>query len=220
MDGSLDGSVQAPVAFPVGSNAFRYLNQLQVGEGKARTFSPRRGIETLFVIVSEASGEARVNGTLRVRGDADLVLVVPGGLRFGPAAELSVSGAVVITAATELLFASPSSPELVDLIIPPSVRPADDIRLTRLGLSDARAVRILREDIDPRTGEFLGTGLFGSIEGRFAVAAGNVSFQNAIAFVDGATLELLAVRGGSVEVDLTAARALRPAVVRLGGNVF
>jgi filamentous hemagglutinin family protein len=87
------------VASASGSHLFHSFRQLDVQGGEHATFSGPPGVEH---VIARVTGGLRseVNGTLEVAIDgADLLLMNPSGVLFGPGATLEVDGAVHVTSA-------------------------------------------------------------------------------------------------------------------------
>ncbi|MEM1425434.1 MAG: filamentous hemagglutinin N-terminal domain-containing protein [Cyanobacteria bacterium P01_H01_bin.130] len=87
-----------------GGNLFHSFQAFTVPDGVTANFRVPTDVQRVLTRVS--SGEpATVNGTLRVGGSADLFLLAPGGVFFGPNARLDVGGSFVASTADRMTFA-------------------------------------------------------------------------------------------------------------------
>lgn len=86
-----------------GSNLFHSFFNFNVEPGERLYFANPGGIETIF---SRVTGNtlSRIFGTLGVNGGADLFLLNPNGILFGPNARLDVSGSFLATTADRFTF--------------------------------------------------------------------------------------------------------------------
>ena len=108
-----------------GANLFHSFREFNVDEGRGAYFVNPVGIEN---ILGRVTGNSRSNilGTLGVLGNANLFLINPNGIIFGPNASLDVGGSFVATTANAVwlgdtgLF-SASKPETSNLL---SVKPS------------------------------------------------------------------------------------------------
>ena len=86
-----------------GANLFHSFREFNVGEGRGAYFSNPNGVENIF---SRVTGGSRSNilGTLGVLGEANLFLINPNGILFGPNANLDVPGSFTATTANGIRF--------------------------------------------------------------------------------------------------------------------
>lgn len=87
-----------------GGVLFHSFEQLNVGEGRSLYFANPNGIAQIF---SRVTGNQRseILGTLGVLGNADLYLLNPNGVLFGPKAQLDLSGSFAATTAATVKVA-------------------------------------------------------------------------------------------------------------------
>ena len=85
------------------ANLFHSFSAFNVGDGQRVYFGDQPGIENIF---SRVTGGARsdIMGTLGVLGSADLFLINPNGIVFGPNARLDVNGSFVASTADGIQF--------------------------------------------------------------------------------------------------------------------
>ena len=87
-----------------GGNLFHSFQSFTVPDATTASFVVPTDV--LRVLARVSSGEpATVNGTLRAGGTADLFLLAPGGVFFGPNAQLDVGGSFVASTADQMTFA-------------------------------------------------------------------------------------------------------------------
>jgi len=112
-----------------GRNLFHSFEQLSVGTGQTATFANSGAIDS---ILARVTGKAisNIDGRLAVQGHANLFLLNPNGIVFGPNAQLQVSGSFVATTAshikladgTEFSAANPSSAPLLTVNVTPGLQ--------------------------------------------------------------------------------------------------
>jgi filamentous hemagglutinin family protein len=112
-----DGTLGTTVAPPVGNvynidggtikgtNQFHSFGQLNVGTGDIASFNGPAGIQNIISRVTGGSG-SQIDGTLRSTiSGANLFLMNPSGILFGPNAQLDVSGSFHATTANYIALA-------------------------------------------------------------------------------------------------------------------
>ncbi|WP_261219741.1 filamentous hemagglutinin N-terminal domain-containing protein [Ancylothrix sp. D3o] len=87
-----------------GINLFHSFEQFNVGEGTGVYFSNPSNVENIFTRVT-GSSVSNIFGTLGVLGNANLFLLNPNGVVFGPNARLDVRGSFLATTAESFNFA-------------------------------------------------------------------------------------------------------------------
>ncbi len=104
-----------------GANLFHSFEQFNVNAGRAAFFTNPSGIEN---IISRVTGGSRseIFGTLGVLSPANLFLINPNGIIFGPNAQLNVGGSFVATTANAIQFGdqgffSASAPDAPPLLV-------------------------------------------------------------------------------------------------------
>ena len=87
-----------------GNNVFHSFERFSVGEGRRVYFENPAGVARVF---GRVTGDLRsdILGTLGVAGGADLFLLNPNGIVFGPNAQLDIAGSFVASTADRFTFA-------------------------------------------------------------------------------------------------------------------
>ncbi len=112
-----------------GSNLFHSFQEFNVGELQRVYFANPSGIETILTRVT-GSNLSNILGTLGVDGAANLFLLNPNGIVFGPQSRLDVAGSFFASTANSLVFAdgqefsatSPQAPPLLTINITPGLQ--------------------------------------------------------------------------------------------------
>jgi filamentous hemagglutinin family protein len=123
-----------------GSNLFHSFQDFNVNEGQRVYFSNPDGIENILSRVT-GSDISDILGTLGVAGNANLFLLNPNGIIFGPNARLDISGS--FTASTGSRFAFPDGSEfsatnpqalpLLNVSVPIGLQYGGESRITNRG---------------------------------------------------------------------------------------
>ncbi|MEB3292344.1 MAG: filamentous hemagglutinin N-terminal domain-containing protein, partial [Synechococcales bacterium] len=103
-----------------GSNLFHSFQQFNIGEGHGAYFANPVGIENILSRVT-GTGRSEILGKLGVLGDANLFLLNPNGIVFGPKSSLDVVGSFTATTADAIQlgdrgFFSASQPQQSGLL--------------------------------------------------------------------------------------------------------
>ena len=112
-----------------GVNLFHSFGDFNVGAGRGVYFSNPAGIENILTRVT-GSNASNILGTLGVLGNANLFLLNPNGIIFGPNARLDLRGSFLATTASSLVFGNglefsatnPQAPPLLTVNIPIGLR--------------------------------------------------------------------------------------------------
>ncbi|MGF1536673.1 MAG: filamentous hemagglutinin N-terminal domain-containing protein [Elainellaceae cyanobacterium] len=111
-----------------GENLFHSFERFSIGEGQRVYFENPAGVARVF---SRVTGETRsdILGTLGSLGGADLFLLNPNGIVFGPNARLNVGGSFVASTGDRVTFADgrefsavPQASELLSINVPLGVQ--------------------------------------------------------------------------------------------------
>jgi len=86
-----------------GNNLFHSFTEFSIKEGETITFANSSGATRIFTRVT-GEKPSKIDGTLAVKGNADLFLINPNGIIFGPNASLNLSGSFIGTTAKSVVF--------------------------------------------------------------------------------------------------------------------
>ena len=140
-----------------GHNLFHSFSEFNVSEGQGVYFNNPQGITNIFSRVT-GNNSSSILGKLGVLGNANLFLMNPNGIIFGPHASLDLGGSFVATTANAIQFNeqgvfSASSPETPPLLtVNPSAFIFNRLRPNSISLNSSREVAGERIDIFSETG--------------------------------------------------------------------
>lgn len=108
-----------------GDNLFHSFSEFNIGAGQQLYFADIATVENIISRVT-GSSSSDIYGTLGVLGDANLFLINPNGIVFGPDAQLDVRGSFVASTADSIAFengyafsaVNPTSPPLLTVNAP------------------------------------------------------------------------------------------------------
>ncbi len=173
-----------------GHNLFHSFRDFNVGEGQSVYFNNPDGVERIF---SRVTGRQRSNilGTLGVLGNADLFLVNPNGILFGPNARLDLRGSFLATTADRILFddyrfsaTNPTAPPLLTVHTP-------------IGLQMGTSPGTIRVE-----GNAINRTPFSIANGEtFGLLGGNLVLTNTQINVPSGRIELGSLRSGQVNLE-------------------
>ncbi|MFB2970615.1 filamentous hemagglutinin N-terminal domain-containing protein [Aerosakkonema sp. BLCC-F183] len=107
------------------SNLFHSFSEFNIQNGRAVYFTNPEGITNIFSRIT-ANNPSNINGILGVLGNANLFLLNPNGIIFGPNARLDLNGSFIGTTASSIKFAdgvefsatNPSETALLTVSVP------------------------------------------------------------------------------------------------------
>jgi filamentous hemagglutinin family protein len=159
-----------------GGNLFHSFSQFNIAEGDRVDFVTPVGIQNILTRVT--GGTSNIFGTLAVGGTANLFLMNPNGIVFGPNASLNIGGSFIATTANAVrlgnvgLFSASQPQSSVLLSIQPDALPFNQI--------NPQAEIVNRS----RSGLVLANG------NSAALVGGNIKFDGGILAAPGGTIEL------------------------------
>jgi filamentous hemagglutinin family protein len=166
-----------------GGNLFHSFSQFNIGNGQRVYFANPSGIENILSRVTGNNG-SNILGTLGVLGNANLFLINPNGIVFGPNARLDIAGSFVASTANSFVFdngfafsaTAPQAPPLLTINVP-------------IGLQyggNAGSIQVQRSRLRVPNGETL------------ALVGGLVNLDGAGVGALGGRVELAAVEGTGI----------------------
>jgi filamentous hemagglutinin family protein len=180
-----------------GSNLFHSFREFSIKENRGAYFTNPAGIEN---ILSRVTGNSRsdILGRLGVLGNANLFLINPNGIVFGPNARLDVNGSFVASTANRFTFPNGSEFSAVNPQAPPLLA----VNLTPgLQYGSIAATIVNRGNLS--AGQNL-TLAAGNLDVQGTVLAGrdlSLQAQDTVQIRDTATTPLIAAAGGRLQVQ-------------------
>jgi filamentous hemagglutinin family protein len=108
-----------------GANLFHSFREFNIGEGRGVYFSNPAQIENILTRIT-GTNPSNIFGTLGVLGNANLFLINPNGIIFGPNAQLNLGGSFLASTASSIKFpnstefsaTNPQAPPLLTINVP------------------------------------------------------------------------------------------------------
>ncbi|MBP5975832.1 filamentous hemagglutinin N-terminal domain-containing protein [Brasilonema sp. CT11] len=180
-----------------GSNLFHSFEQFSVPTGTTAYFNNALDIQN---IISRVTGKSvsDINGILRANGTANLFLINPNGILFGPNASLNIGGSFLASTASSLNFADGSKFSAID----PQSTPLLTINVP-IGLQFGATAAPIRNQSQASpngaTTRFRAPiGLQVQPGKTLALVGGDVTLEGGNLTVDGGRIELGSVAGNSL----------------------
>ncbi|BAY89005.1 MULTISPECIES: two-partner secretion domain-containing protein [unclassified Tolypothrix] len=179
----------------VGNNLFHSFSQFSISTGSSASFDNATDIQNIFSRVS-GSNISHIDGLISAKGSANLFLLNPSGMIFGPNASLNIGGSFVGTTANSIKFADgiefsaidTTTKPLLTMSIPVGLQlganagaikaqgiPANNIFFRPLQTFKAQTVALVGSEID------INSASFSNPDGRFelwALRNGEVGLSN------------------------------------------
>ena len=190
-----------------GSNLFHSFQDFSIPTGGEAFFNNALTIEN---IITRVTGEnlSSIDGILRANAGANLFLINPNGIQFGPNAQLDIGGSFLGSTAESLLFEDGSfysavegnAPPLLTINVPVGLQMGTNpgaITVQNIGhnLSQSNQfVPINRESTAP--------GLQVQSGNTLSLVSGNILLEGGILSAEGGRIELGSARSGSIGLNL------------------
>lgn len=199
-----------------GANLFHSFTEFNVGEGRGVYFANPEGVTN---ILSRVTGRnvSRVLGTLGVLGDANLFLLNPNGIIFGPNARLNVQGAFIATTADTVQFGNQGFFSVQN----PQAPPLLTVNPSAIGFTQRMSAPIVNRSIRSAGTDLEDnplSGLQGATGQSLIFLGGRIVFDGGGANTRDGVVELAAVSEPS-RVALQFNRASRPQLGRIESEV-
>jgi filamentous hemagglutinin family protein len=193
---------------PVGNNLFHSFREFSVPTGNQAFFNNSTNLNNIVNIITRVTGgsASTIDGLIRENYGANLVLINPSGITFGPNAQLNIGGSFLASTANSLKFADGTEFSATDAQAP---------RLTisvPLGLQFGQnpgAIRVqgtghnltVANPIFSPVTRGSSTGLAVQPGQTLALVGGDVRLEGATLTAEGGRIELGSVSGGLVGVN-------------------
>ncbi|MEA5546626.1 filamentous hemagglutinin N-terminal domain-containing protein [Limnoraphis robusta CCNP1324] len=179
-----------------GSNLFHSFQEFNIREGRGAYFSNPDNIINILTRVT-GGNISEILGTLGVLGNANLFLINPAGIVFGPNARLDVGGSFFATTADGVLFengfefaaSNPEAPPLLTINMPLGL----NIRENPGAIVNQTLPQLVRLDESPLrndAGFLIPQGLNVPRNQTLALVGGDVLFDNGVAISPGSRIQL------------------------------
>ncbi|KMW70037.1 hypothetical protein WN50_38370 [Limnoraphis robusta CS-951] len=179
-----------------GSNLFHSFQEFNIREGRGAYFSNPDNIINILTRVT-GGNISEILGTLGVLGNANLFLINPAGIVFGPNARLDVGGSFFATTADGILFengfefaaSNPEAPPLLTINMPLGL----NIRENPGAIVNQAAPQLVRPDGNPLrndAGFLIPQGLNVPKNQTLALIGGDVIFDGGVAISPGSRIQL------------------------------
>ncbi|MEG4290495.1 filamentous hemagglutinin N-terminal domain-containing protein [Microcoleus sp. D2B6] len=184
-----------------GTSLFHSFGSFNIGEGRGAYFANPSGITNIFSRVT-GGNQSNILGTLGVLGNANLFLINPKGIVFGPQAQLDVRGSFLASTADSIVFnngvefssANPQGAPLLTVNIPAGLR----FRENPGAIVNAASVTQVIQ------GQTLPVGLAVPPGQTLALVGGDVIFNNGFATAFSGNIQLGSVASpGLVSFNIT-----------------
>ena len=174
-----------------GTNLFHSFSEFSIPRNGSAFFNNALTIENIISRVTGTSG-SNINGAIRANGTANLFLINPNGIVFGPNASLNIRGSFVASTARGVVFdnsfefsaTNPQAPLLLTINVPLGLQ---------TGANPGRIVNQSRAN---------GNGLEVQPGRTLALVGGEVAIEGGILYAPDGRIELGSVAGNS-QVSLT-----------------
>ncbi|WP_413160178.1 filamentous hemagglutinin N-terminal domain-containing protein [Capilliphycus salinus ALCB114379] len=178
-----------------GGNLFHSFQEFNVDEGRGAYFSNPDNIINILTRVT-GGNVSEILGTLGVLGNANLFLINPAGIVFGPNARLDVGGSFFASTADGILFdgfefaaSNPEAPPLLTINMPIGL----NIRENPGAIVNQAAPQLVRPDgssLRDDAGFLISQGLNVPQNQTLALVGGDVLFNNGFAISPGSRIQL------------------------------
>lgn len=193
---------------PAGSNLFHSFTEFNVSTGSEAFFKNSPSIENIFTRITGGQ-PSHIDGILRANGTANLFLLNPNGIVFGPNARLNLGGSFFASTAESLQFADgstfsatePNTPPLLTINVPIGLQLGSNpgtIRVEGSGHQVRQAASIV-----PLLRSAETRGLQVKPGQTLALVGGDLVFEGGVVTADSGRIELGSAAEGRVGLNST-----------------
>ena len=207
-----------------GGNLFHSFQGFSVPTGSEAFFNNTSDIQNIFSRVTGRS-ISNIDGLIRANGIANLFLLNPNGIIFGPNARLNIGGSFLASTANSFKFAdgiefsatNPQGTPLLSINVPIGLQYGSNlgniqVQASKLQVPNGQNLSLIGGDINSENGSLLASGgrvELGGIVGEGTIqlnANGSWNFPEGISradvfLSDGVVVDVIADRGGSISIN-------------------
>jgi filamentous hemagglutinin family protein len=191
-----------------GNNLFHSFSQFSVPTAGAAIFNNATDVQNIFSRVT-GSQLSNIDGILKTQGSANLFLMNPNGILFGPNAQLQLGGSFLGTTATGIKFADgiefntvTATPPLLSVNLPIGLQMGTNPGSIQVQDNGHTLTTLLPRSIPvPTLRDPNNTGLAVASGKTLALIGGEIALTGGILTAEQGRIELGAVRSGRVGLD-------------------
>lgn len=192
-----------------GGNLFHSFSQFSIPTGGSAYFNNVADVRNIFSRVTGGS-ISNIDGVIRANSTANLFLLNPNGILFGPNASLNISGSFVATTATSINFAdnfqysatNPQPTPLLTVSVPVGLQMGANPG--RIGVQgNGNALSVLAPIFSPLSRGSNAAGLRVPTGQTLALIGGDLNIDGATLTAEQGHIELGSVRNGQVSLNAT-----------------
>lgn len=189
-----------------GGNLFHSFERFSVPTGGTAYFNNSTAIQSIFGRVTGGSPSS-IDGILRANGEANLFLLNPGGILFGPNAQLNLGGSFLASTAQAISFGdglrfnavSPEDTPLLSVNLPTGLTFENNTGEVRV---QGSGHTLITQNFQPVVGASQSTTGLRVIPGKaLTLVGGKVSLEGGVLTAPGGRIELGSVANGEVSLE-------------------
>lgn len=194
-----------------GGNLFHSFQEFSIPTGSSAYFNNSLGIQNIFSRVT-GNSISHIDGLIRANGSANLFLLNPNGIIFGPNSRLNIGGSFLSSTADSLQFSDgsffsatqPNTPSLLNINVPIGLQWNRPNNGTIQVNGNQHSLTLEKDLISLPTSNSENLGLQLQPGKTFALVGGNVIFKGGIVSGENGRIEIGSVRQGTVLFHPTA----------------